>query len=300
MLRRRLFIKGFSALLPFALSIVFAQVAVGQEWEFRVKPKGTLRIVDFYVPSTTPWVNIAEGLVGIDKDFNYIPCLARDWRWIDDRTIEFRIREGVQFQNGEKFNAEALRINWDAYKKMEQPRFFRFSVLSDETSLKIIDNYTVRFTFPKRDNLALLKLRWFFQIAPSYLAKHQFPEKNWARLSEGGPWGTGPFKLVEGSVLYGKPSAQIVLEANEDYWDERYPKIKRVVFDNSLLGDREEAVNLCMDQEGKVDIVTFIRPLDTLKVAESRYAKVVKNRTSSGLVGISTNIKKTANGRTFV
>jgi len=33
-----------------------------------------------------------------------------------------------------------------------------------------------------------------------------------------------------------------------------------------------------MDEEGRVDIVTFVRPLDTLKVAESRYAKVVKNK----------------------
>ena len=61
--------------------------------------------------------NYAEGLVTLDKDNNFVPCLAEGWRWIDERTIEFRLRQGVSFHNGETFNAEAVRINWEAYKK---------------------------------------------------------------------------------------------------------------------------------------------------------------------------------------
>jgi peptide/nickel transport system substrate-binding protein len=41
----------------------------------------------------------------------------------------------------------------------------------------------------------------------------------------------------------------------------------------------------CQDTEGTVDIVSFIRPLDTLKVAGSKYAKVVKSRDISTLGG---------------
>ncbi len=37
-------------------------------------------------------------------------------------------------------------------------------------------------------------------------------------------------------------------------------------------------MRLCREKEGAVDIVTHIRPLDTLKVAESPFAKVVKSR----------------------
>ena len=46
-----------------------------------------------------------------DKDNNWAPCLAEDWRWLNERTIEFQLREGVKFHNGESFNAEALRVN---------------------------------------------------------------------------------------------------------------------------------------------------------------------------------------------
>jgi peptide/nickel transport system substrate-binding protein len=90
--------------------------------------------------------------------------------------------------------------------------------------------------------------------------------------------GAGPFKLVEGGGLYSGPSDRIVLEAFEDYWDPRYPKVKRVIFENTLIGDRKEAMRLCREKEGAVDIVSNIRPLDTLKVAMSKFAKVVKSR----------------------
>ena len=47
-----------------------------------------------------------------------IPCLAESWKWIDEQTIEFRLRRGVTFQDGEKFDAEAVKINWEAYKEL--------------------------------------------------------------------------------------------------------------------------------------------------------------------------------------
>lgn len=81
------------------------------------------------------------------------------------------------------------------------------------------------------------------------------------------------------------PSERVVLEAYQDYWDRRYPKVERVIFDNTLIGDRREAMRLCKEIEGSVDIVSFIRPLDTLKVAMSRFAKVMKSKDVSLLWG---------------
>jgi peptide/nickel transport system substrate-binding protein len=65
-----------------------------------------------------------------------------------------------------------------------------------------------------------------------------------------------------------------------------------VIFDNSLIGDRDEAMRLCREREGKVDVVNRIRPLDTLKVAESPFAKVVKSKDVSALVGWFNQRKK--------
>jgi peptide/nickel transport system substrate-binding protein len=70
----------------------------------------------------------------------------------------------------------------------------------------------------------------------------------------------------------------VILEANDNYWDPHYPKVQRLVFENTLIGNREEAMRLCREEEGRADIVSHIRPLDTLKVAQSPFAKVVKSR----------------------
>jgi peptide/nickel transport system substrate-binding protein len=145
---------------------------------------------------------------------------------------------------------------------------------------------------PEPDGLALVKFLWFFQIAPSYFNEHRFPERQWGYLSEAGPYGTGPFKLVEGVSLLGKPSERQVLEAYENYWDTRFPKLRRIVFENGLARNREEAMRLCREEEERVDLVDFIRPLDTLKIAESRFAKVVKSRDVSALTGFMNQRKK--------
>jgi len=266
------------AFLQLTLALAVPHASLAQEWAVRVKPRGTLRVVELrHVAGSVIW-NYAEGLVALDKDNNLVPCLAEDWRWIDERTIEFKLRRGVFFHNGEEFNAEAVRISWDEYRKMQAPRPFAFTELPDETVLEVVDEYMVRFTLPEPDGLAMVRFLLFYQLAPAFFAEHKCEEKNWGFLAEAGPWGTGPFKFVEGSMLFARPSDQVVLEAYEDYWDPQYPKVEKVIFDTTLAGNREEAMRLCRETEGEVDIVSFIRPLDTLKVAESPYAKVVKSK----------------------
>ena len=104
-----------------------------------MKARGTLRAVDLFLPSVSVLMNYAEGLVMLDKDNNWVPCLAQDLRWVDERTIEFKLRRGVTFHNGEELNAEAVRVNWEEYRKMMTPRPFSFSVLRDETVFEVID-----------------------------------------------------------------------------------------------------------------------------------------------------------------
>jgi peptide/nickel transport system substrate-binding protein len=265
------------AFIQFTLGVLLPPPSLAQEWEVR-RSRGTLRVVDLFTPTGSAILSYAEGLVTADKDNNVVPCLAKDWRWIDDRTIEFKLRGGVNFHNGEEFNADAVRINWEAYRKLKNPRPISITNLPDETVFKKIDNYLVSFTLPEPDGLALLKFTWFFQVAPAFFKKHKVPEKGWGYLPEAGPWGTGPFKFMKGKGSTYRPSDQLVLEAYEDYWDPQYPKVKRVLFDNTLIGNRKEAMRLCKETEGSVDIVTQIRPLDTLKVAMSKFAKVVKSR----------------------
>ncbi len=83
-----------------------------------------------------------------------------------------------------------------------------------------------------------------------------------------------------------------MLEANTNYWDPlRFPRIKRIIFDNTL--DQKTAVELVKTGEGRVDMVTELRPLETLRVAQSPFAKVVKNRGSLVTLFGQFNMRKT-------
>ena len=73
-----------------------------------------------------------------------MPCLAEDWRWINERTLEFALRQGVTFHNGEKFNAESVKKNWGEYKRLKSTRPMRFLNLPETTVLETVDEYTVR------------------------------------------------------------------------------------------------------------------------------------------------------------
>ena len=85
---------------------------------------------------------------------------------------------------------------------------------------------------------------------------------------------------------------RIVLEANIDYWDkDRFPRLQRIIFDNTL--GQKEAVELVKTGEGRVDVVTELSPLDTLRVAQSSFATVVKNRGSLGTIFGVFNMRKT-------
>ena len=111
-------------------------------------------------------------------------------------------------------------------------------------------------------------------------------------LDMAGPWGTGPYKLVEGFSLPEKRSDRIVLEANRAYWDRsRLPQVQRIIFDNTLT--QAEAVELVKSTEGRVDLVTGLRPLETLRVARSPFAQVVKARAALESVFGLFNMRKT-------
>jgi peptide/nickel transport system substrate-binding protein len=205
--------------------------------------------------------------------------------------LEFELRKDVEFQNGEEFNADVVRINWEEYKKLKAPRPVSDTALPDKAVFKKVDDYTVRFILPEPDGLVYAKFHWFFQIAPAFYKQGEMTERQWGYLPKPGPWGTGPFKLREGSIHYTKNVEFLVLEAYERYWDPRYPRVQKVIFDNTLLGNRKEAMRLCGEEEGSVDIINRIRPLDTLKLAGSKYARIIKNRDVAALRGVL-NLRK--------
>lgn len=121
----------------------------------------TITVVDL---SPLNWLSITwmtmEEPVRVDKDGRTVPTLATSVKWLDDRTLELKLRQDVTFQDGEKFNARVFRRSFDEVQKWKVPHppgaFLNFS---PETALVVVDDYTARFIFPQSDASAIMKLR---------------------------------------------------------------------------------------------------------------------------------------------
>jgi peptide/nickel transport system substrate-binding protein len=97
---------------------------------------------------------------------------------------------------------------------------------------------------------------------------------------------------VDGFSFPDKRADRVILEANLQYWDAtRFPRLRRIIFDNTLA--QQDAVELVKTGEGRVDLVSELSPLETLRVAQSPFAKVVKSRDNLAFLFGRFNMVKT-------
>ncbi|MEO6057081.1 MAG: ABC transporter substrate-binding protein [Gemmatimonadales bacterium] len=139
----------------------------------------TITVVD---PSLLNWLSVTwstmEELVRVDKDGHTVPTLATGWKWLDPRTIEFKLREGVQFQDGEPFTAKNIKRSFDEVQRWKNPHppgaFLNFD---HKTTLAVVDDHTVRFTFPQPDAAAIMKFRGMHVGSTKFWDSNAFVDK---------------------------------------------------------------------------------------------------------------------------
>jgi peptide/nickel transport system substrate-binding protein len=144
-------------------------------------PRGEVRIVDNN-PLNWVWIafNVFEHLIELDKDGHLVPRLATRWRWLDDRTLDMTLRQGVTFHNGEIFDANIVKRNWEENTRLRQPHIDGvFLNLQPGSRLDIIDPYTVRFVLPEPDGGALIKLSLMHMANRQFYRDFGWGEKSW-------------------------------------------------------------------------------------------------------------------------
>lgn len=88
-------------------------------------PSGSLRLGQATIPDTLDphqstsgtympaYYALFDTLTLKDENGQLKPALASSWRSVDDRTWEFKLRPDVKFQNGEPFDASAVKYSLD-------------------------------------------------------------------------------------------------------------------------------------------------------------------------------------------
>ncbi|WP_435169824.1 ABC transporter substrate-binding protein [Falsirhodobacter sp. 1013] len=164
--------------------------------------------IDFYTHTIREGIvlghHIWDTLIYRNNDTNQIePHLAESFEWIDDTTLEFKLRHGVKFHDGSDFTADDVvgTIDYVTTHTTVQPIFFL-------EGAEKIDDYTVR-----------LKTKGIFPAVLEYLANvvPMYPSDYYAEAGPDGmsrkPIGTGPYRVTD--IV---PGESVKMEAFPDYF----------------------------------------------------------------------------------
>lgn len=161
-------------------------------------------------------------LVERDPDGKLVPALAESFSFPDDRTIEFKLRRGVKFHNGEDFNADSVAFSLEHLRlpELKSPFVQNYEVIE---RVERVDDFTVRFHLKQPTPFLLDAMAQQFALLPPRYTREVGPNGFAQR-----PVGTGPYRFVEFI-----PDDRVVLEANDQYWGglpKGWALARRIVF----------------------------------------------------------------------
>jgi peptide/nickel transport system substrate-binding protein len=132
-----------------------------------------------------------ESLVEWDAKLNQRPALAASWKVVDNRTIDFTLRQGVRFHNGKEVTAADVKYSVEGWLNPPAPgSVATLSQIPSITSAEVRSKYVVRLRLAKPDARLFGFLAWTRYSAI-------VPEGMYQQVNAGREGiGTGPFRLV--------------------------------------------------------------------------------------------------------
>ncbi|MBI4562585.1 MAG: hypothetical protein HY724_11135, partial [Candidatus Rokubacteria bacterium] len=182
---------------------------------------------------------------------------------VGPRQWQLRLRQGVQFHNGEPFTAESVKFSFDRVRNPDQKSPIRGNFTWIK-SVEAVDEHTVRILTEKPYPLIqeILTFGNFGMVPPKYVK-----EKGDAHFARN-PVGTGPYRFKEW-----RKGEQLTVEANAQYW-KGAPAIQTLVF--RIIP--ETATQIAELLAGGVDIIRAVPPDQIPAIKNSGVARVTATK----------------------
>jgi len=208
--------------------------------------------------------HIFDSLIHMDATQALQPMLALSWKMLDDnKTWQFKLRQGVTFQDGELFNANTVKFDFERsldpqYKWTGNTPGYVLTSIGLQ-GVEVVDDYTVN-----------LKLDRFEPDTPGYISEvfiHpvKYYQENSLEKVAAEPVGGGPYQLKEWVK-----DDHITLERWDGYWGPK-PPIKTITFRVIPEASTADAELLA----GHVDVVMGVPPDQAATVDKSGNAHMV-------------------------
>ena len=219
---------------------------------------------------------LCDKLFDIDEKLNIVPQLATSYEWsADNKALTMKLRQGVTFHDGEKFDAAAVKFNIERHKTM--PGSNRRGELAPVSSVDVVDPSTVRLNLaaPFSPLLAQLADRAGMMVSPK------------AAQAAGDKFGShpvcsGPFKFVERVA-----QDRMVFERYANYWNKGAIHFDKVIY--TPIPDA--TVRLANLKSGQLDFIERVASSDMEKIRTDKKLKTSRI-TEIGYQGITINVGK--------
>ena len=230
--------------------------------------------VNITVPDRSLMDHISDTLLQWDEPGKLGPWLATAVRNIDPKTWEIDLRSDVKFQNGEPFNATAVKFTFDTIIAPESKAVARPNYTFID-HVDVVDDHKVRLV--TRDPLP---------VVPNILASvHMMPPEYVKKVGVDGyrkqPVGTGPYKFVEHVR-----DTSITLEANPSYWGGPQD-VKTIIY--RPIKEAQARVSALMT--GEIDLALQVPPELSSWVQTSNAAKIKTVLSQRSFVLLLSNVE---------
>lgn len=186
------------------------------------------------------------------KTGEFKPLLASSWKWTDDKTIEFKLREGVKFQNGEAFNADDVVYTFQQLMDMNNKFRQQQQDFGNIASVEKIDDYTVKLSLKQPEPTFENVLASRVGIWPN-----EYTQANGHMIHATKPVGTGPYALK--SMQKG---STYTLVKNENYFGGTRPKPTIGTIDIRVIPETQTQIAELMS--GGIDMALSLTPSDAM------------------------------------
>ncbi len=219
---------------------------------------------------------LCDKLLDVDEKLAIVGQLAEKWEWsADSKALTLKLRSGVTFHDGEKFDAAAVKFNLERHKPL--PGSNRRGELAPLVSVDVVDAMTVRLNLsaPFSPLLAVLADRAGMMVSPkaAQAAGAAFGNK---------PVCSGPYKFVERVA-----QDRMVFERYEGYWNKAAIGFQKITY----TPVPDATVRLANLKSGQFDFIERVATSDVEKLGSDKRYKVARI-TEIGYQGITINIGK--------
>ncbi len=218
--------------------------------------------------------NIFETLTKINSDGSVSPLLAESWEVSPDlKTYTFKLRKGVKFQNGEPFNAKAVKFSFEragAEKSTNKDK----RTFASMDSVAAIDDYTVVVLNKALDPDFL----FLMGQATAIIVEPKSADNNATK-----PVGTGPYQLT----AWNKGSS-VTLSKWDGFRNAAAIKIKKATF--RFISDPAAQVAALL--AGDVDAFPRVTPRSVAQFKTNAKFQVLLNGSRAKTILAINNKKK--------